>query len=367
MTRPPTIIDAVLDARWFRDRTRRWLTFGVTAVLFGVLSIWPETYKAEAQLMPQESNGGLSSVLASEASGALLNLSVLTGSRTSIEEDVTIARGHSVIQDAIAKLKLVGRPGYPDARAAEAKLSKKLSVVAIRGSILDVTVHDSDRDFARRLVEAAAQSIQDRLAQISLQQAAQKREVTTNRLADATVRLAKAQEALNQFRLAHKLPAPEQQLGAGVGNLAGLQAQLESKQAQLSALSQIATPQNIQTKVIQADIASLRSQILQAQKASGAQGGGTLASVAIANTQYYNLVRDEHVAELLYQVYSRYLDEITIDEMSAMQNVQLIEPAFVDPRRQYNLVFAGLLGLIIAIAIGAEYYYAGSSVARRRA
>lgn len=356
MTRPPSMIDWVLDGPWFRSAMRRRLTFLFAALIAGVLALFPRPYTAEAQLMPQESNGGLSSVLASEASGALLNLSVLTGSRTSIEEDVTIARGHQVMQEAIANLHLVGKPGYPDAQTAEAKLSRKVSVIAIRGSIIQVEATDHDKAFVKAFVGAVAEAIRGRLAEISLEQAAEKRQVTVNRLQDASVRLARAQDALNQYRLNKKLPSPEMQLGAGVENLAALQAQLQAKEVELQTLSEVATPNNIQIKVIQADIGSLRNQISQAQKTSG----GALAGVAVANTEYSDRVRDVNVAQLLYQVYSRYMDELTIDEMSANQDVETIQPVFVDPKPEYNMVFVGLLCLIVALAIGAEYYAVGA-------
>jgi uncharacterized protein involved in exopolysaccharide biosynthesis len=356
MNRPPSLIDWVLDRPWFRDANRRRLTFLAVALVAGVLAVFPRPYTAEAQLMPQEASGGLSSVLASEASGALLNLSVLTGSRTSIEEDVTISRGHEVMQEAIAKLHLVGKPGYPDAATAEAKLSHKVSIIAIRGAIIQVQATDHDREFVQAFVGAIASAVQQRLAEISLKQAAEKREVTANRLQDASIRLAKAQDALNQYRLQKRLPAPELQLGTGVSNLAALQAQLAAKEVELKSLAEVATPNNIQMKVVQADIDSLKAEIAESQKTSGS----ALANVAVANTEYYDRVRDVTVAQLLYQVYSRYLDELTIDEMSAGQNVELIQPAFVNPRRQYNLAFVGILCLVIGLGVGAEYYMVGN-------
>ena len=281
MTRPPSLIDWVLDRPWFRDAWRRRLTFFVAAVVAGLLALFPRPYTAEAELLPQESNGGLSSVLASEASGALLNLSVLTGARTSIDQDLTIARNHAVMEKAVAKLNLVGKPGYPDEQTAESKLAKRISIVAIRGSIIQIQAKGHDREWLKNAVAAVTEATRERLAEISLQQAAQKREVTVNRLQDASVRLAKAQDALNQYRLSKRLPAPELQLGTGVGNLAGLQGQLEAKEVELQTLSQVATPNNIQMKVVQADIDSLRGQIAQAQKTSG----GALAGVAVANTE----------------------------------------------------------------------------------
>jgi hypothetical protein len=46
--------------------------------------------------------------------------------------------------------------------------------------------------------------------------------------------------------------------------------------------------------------------------------------------------------------------------MSANQDVETIQPVFVDPKPEYNMVFVGLLCLIVALAIGAEYYAVGA-------
>jgi len=298
VTPPRTIIGGVLDTEWFRSPLKRRLTFAVAAAILGVLSLYPQHYVAETQLMPQSSGGGLSTVLAQQSSGALLDLGALTGNTQSVEADLTIARSQAVIDGVVNQLHLVGMPGFRSRRQAEAKLKHKLKILAIRGSILQIKAEDRDPAFAKALVAAAGEAVRNRLAEISLQQAAQKRAVATDRLADATTRLANAQTALNQFRVENKLPAPETQLGAGVGILAGLQSRLQAKQVELGALEEVNTGENIQVKLAQAEIASLQRQIAQAQS----QSGLGLAGMVSASTKYNDLYRDYTTAELLYQV-----------------------------------------------------------------
>jgi capsule polysaccharide export protein KpsE/RkpR len=160
--------------------------------------------------------------------------------------------------------------------------------------------------------------------------------------------------ALNAFREANKLPAPEAQLGAGVSLLAGLEGKLHAKQMELSSLQQVATNENIQVKVVQAEIVTLQGQIAKVRD----EGGQNLTALAQANTQYYNLYRDEKTAEILYQVYTRYMEELTIDELSARQGVDMIEPPFINPERQFNILSVGMLLLVILAALGAEFYLA---------
>ena len=347
---------AILTRGWFASAPRRRMTFAALAAILGVLVLWPEHYEAEAELMPQKGGGGLSGVIAEQASGALLNLGALAGEKPSIESDLTIARSQVVLRKVIAQLHLLDRPGYHDERRAEVKLAKKLRLLAIRGSILQISANDRDRTFAKSLVGAVASAVQERLAEISREEAAQKRAVTVNRLADAEMRLTNSQAALNQFRAAHNLPAPEQQLSSGVGILALLQSRLESTEVQLRALRQVATGDNIQVKVLESEVASLQEQIATVQASNNARSSQNLTGLSALNLEYLNLYRTERSNELLEQVYKRYLDELEVDELSATQNLDLIEPPYVNPERQYNVFpLAGLL-LVIMAAIASEYY-----------
>lgn len=364
MKPPRTIIGGILDSPWFRNPSRRRLTFMVAAVVFAILSLWPRHYLAEAQLLPQDSGGGLSAALAQQGTGGMLSLGALLGNKQPVEADLTIARSHAVLNLIMDKLHLVGRNGFGNREKAAVKLRRKLSVIAIRGSILQIQVEDKDSEVARAIAAAAADAIQDRLAAISVAQAAQKRGVATSRLKEATVTLAQTQEALTRFRTEHNLPAPTQQLGAAVSVLASLEARVQTKQVELATRLQFATENSIEVQQAEAELSALKAQLAAARAPSSDPGAPNLASMSLLDTQYFNLYRDERAAELLYEVYKRYLEEVVVDEMSANQSLSLVEPAYVYPERQYNIAGVGLLALTIVLALAAEFYIARPPVGR---
>lgn len=326
------------------------------AVICGLFALFPERYLAESELMPQSTGGGLSSVVAhAGTAGSLLDLGSLVGSRSSIEADLTIARSYALLPKVAAHLRAAFPNRMGDSRRALISLRRKVNVVAIRGSILQVTARDRDPKFARAIVSAVASAIQDRLSEISVNEAAQRRLVTMNRLSNAYDTLTRAQQALTNFRLTHRLAAPEAQLGAGVGVLSGLQSQLQARQTQLSALRQVAAPNSLEVTQLETQIATLQSQIARLQ-ASGPGPTPTLGDISEQNAQYLNLLRDERAADLLYETYSKYLEQLTIDEMSSNQSLSLIEPAFVHPERQYNAIPVALFFLVLGIAAIMELY-----------
>jgi tyrosine-protein kinase Etk/Wzc len=365
MTPPRTILATIVNSAWFRHPWRRRLTFAVAALVFAILSLWPRHYLAEAQLLPQDSGGGLSATLAQQGTGGMLSLGALLGNKQPVESDLTIARSHAVLNLIIDKLRLVGRSGYSSREQAAVKLKRKLSVIAIRGSILQIQVEDKDPDLARAIAGAAAGAIQDRLATISVAQAAQKRAVANDRFSHATVELAQAQAAISRFRTANKLAAPLEQLGAQVGLLASLEGRLNAKEIEVATLRQFVTPDNIKMQTALAELAVLRSQVEAQKVATPQEGTSNLAGIANTDAQYFDLYRDEKAAEILYDVYKKYLEEVTIDEMSANQNLSLVEPAYVYPERQYNISGVGLLALAIVLALVAEFYVARPPVGGR--
>ncbi len=359
MTPRETLMGRLVSAPLIRRNRSRRISVAVVAVVLLVLTFFPEHYLAEAQLMPQDSGGGLSTALASQgSSGGLLSLGALLGNKQPVEADLTIARSQAVINLIIQRLHLIGRSNAADLQKTQAKLAKKIGIIAIRGSILQITIKDADRDFARRLAAATAQSIQDRLTQISLAQAAQKRAIASARLSDAAITLAKTQGALGSFRSANRLAAPEQQLGTAVGLLASLEGRLQAKQVEVDTLRRFTTGSNIQLQSAVAELAALRQQVEDAKTHSQVGPASNLAGISELNENYFNLYRDEKSAEILYEVYRRYLEEVTVDELSANENLILVEPAYVHPERQINVLAVASLFIVLLAAALAELYLA---------
>jgi len=355
MTPPPSILAGMLNSPWLRQPWKRRLIVGALALVLALLSVWPRTYIARADLIPDDSGGDLSSLLGASGSG-LLSLGALLGNHQSIEADLTIARSQAVIVDVVKRLDLVGRHGFGNELRAEVKLRKKADIESIRGSILQITVRDRDPSFALELVRGFVTSVRGRMTILNLDRAAQKKAVATNRIGEASIALARAQDALNRFRAANKLAVPEIQLGAAVTLITQLQAKLDGAEAALRTLRTFATDQNVQVQAVEAEISSLRDQIAASQSNVRESSGPTLGIMSPKISEYQNLYRDERYADTVYEIYRRYLETVTVDELSATTNLNVVEPPFVDPARQYNIPAVGALFLVLLFGAVAEFY-----------
>ncbi len=356
MTRPFSLISWVLDGPWFGSPIRRRMTFAAILLVLGLLTLFPRHYLAETELMWEgEGGGGLAGMLG--GGGGALGLSALLGSHDTIEADLTIARSEAVIRDAIARLHLVGRPGFETEARAEIAVRKRVEIAALRGSILQVRVKDKDKALALDMVRAYTDAIAQRLRDLAVSQADEKTAITRDELAKATTELSAAQQALTQFRLAHHLAEPEFQLTAAAGELANLQGQLDAKRSELATLGRFETPDNVQYKIVLSEVQGLTERVAAAQQAEGSdravQGLPTISAVL---TEYENLYRNDRYYQTLYNIYSQYLQEVEVNRLSANTNMDIVEPPYIHPGRQLNLVFVALFLTFVMLALGAEYY-----------
>ena len=209
------------------------------------------------------------------------------------------------------------------------------------------------------------EALRARLAALDVEQTAQKKAVAAGRMAEATLNLSRAQQALDRFRLVNKLAEPQAELGGAIALVTGLQGRLQAQEADLETLEHFATPDNFRVQTARAQVAALRAQIAAAQGAARTGGAGTVGAITPKISEYENLFRDEKYAEAEYEIYKRYLDTTAVQTLSAGINLDVIEPPYVDPDRQFNVRPLGALILVILAAVIAEFYIADAPAAGR--
>lgn len=350
-----------------RDVRRRRRAYAVAAAVLALLCLFPRQYVARAKILPQDADSaGLSAVMGA-LGGGFQNFASLLGARQSIDVYLTIARSNDVADDVIRRLRLEAR--YGGEAQAHKRLEKKVDVHSLMGGVIEVEAHDADRAFSQQLVTVYSDAIRRRLADLGRQHTSEKKAVVTRRLGAAATRLASAQSALSDFRRANHLAAPEAQLGAAVTLKTQLEAQLQAKTVELQTAQRFGTSENMQVKAIVSDIAGLRRQIAASESPAAGDGGApNLAKLAEKSTEYLNLYREQAFAQALYEVYTRYLEGIIVEDLVANtnSNVQLIENPYIDPHWRINMWAAGSLAALALLAFYTEYYAPLTRLALRR-
>jgi capsule polysaccharide export protein KpsE/RkpR len=144
-----------------------------------------------------------------------------------------------------------------------------------------------------------------------------------------------------------------------------LQAAIKAKEVELSAARQFATDENITVKQILSEIGALRQQLAQFQ-ALTPDGSNSLGRVVEQSTQAQKLERELAVATSLYYSYRNYLAGTTVEDLTSLANVRILEEPFVDTARQLNTVPMVLFILVLMLAGAIEFYALRPPVGERR-
>jgi capsule polysaccharide export protein KpsE/RkpR len=323
-------------------------------LILAILTIWPRPYHASALVAPDDSSAGLSGLFS--GGGGVNLVASLLGGRGTIEADLLIGRSHAVYAGVAQRLHDQGRYRNMSLDRLETRLRHKVDVESARGSILQISIDDHDAGLAKQIIEDFVVVMRQRLTTLSRDQASEKRVIARERMDEATRLLEEQQQILNAYRASHHFSSPEVQQGFSVGAEVALQGQLEGAQATLATLEKIEGPDNIQVQTVKDRIEVLQRQIAELQTRPGAGSIQSLSQLDPEVTTYKNLLRNEGFAEGRYDIYKRYLESLTVQEVAAPLNIDVIDPPFVDPQRHFNAVPLGLLAFLIILAVIAEVY-----------
>lgn len=340
-----------------RDRRLRITVYVVVGLVLAVLCLFPRTFMARAKVVPGENAASLFSM--SGGGSQLQNLASMFGDRSTTEVTLQLTKSDAVTHDVIDRLKLVAPAGpYADERAARLALARHVDIHSLLGGIIEVETRAHDEAWALGVTRAYVDAMSARMGSYVKTQVARKRRIVEDRLASAQERLVVAQAQLDTFRKANRLADPAAQLGEQLTVRAGLEGQLQAKLVEQATLQATAGPDNPRLRVVQGQVAALRSQIARAAAAAPDQASpnvGTLSAVSLA---YLRLYRNFVFAQGVYDVYARAAEEIAVQEIVSQDRAQLsvVDLPHVDAERYFNTVAVALLALLIAGALFVELY-----------
>ncbi len=342
-----------------RNRSTRRLVYVVLAIVLAILCVFPQPYVARTKILPQnDSSAGLSSILGA-LGGRLQNFASLLGDQQSIAVYLLIGRSENVMDAVIADLKLVGpQQRYDTVRDARIDIAKKVEINALAGGVIEIEAVGYNPDYALLLTQSYARTMSQRISVLGQDNINLKRKIVTDRFAETSDRVARAEAALNAFRRTNRLTEPEAEVRAALEVRTGLEARLQAREVELNTMRQFAGPENNALRALEADVRALRSQVAGAQQLQGGRGAPNLAGLTAVSGQYINLFREYKFSQMLFEVYSRYSEEVAVEELLASRSskVQVIETPHLDAQRKYNVsAVAGLL-LLTLLAFFTEIY-----------
>ncbi|MDB5712883.1 MAG: hypothetical protein JWO15_280 [Sphingomonadales bacterium] len=330
-----------------------WLRRGILAILLSVclfLTFFPQRYLAAVSLTPTDPGSlGLSGTL-----GQLGAVNSVFGNQAAVEVSLKVARSEYVRALVIRQLKLDRQLGLTTIETHR-WLDRHVDIQVLRGGILQIELKLRDQFLARAVVAAYGAAVRDQLTVIARRQTEQKRDILMRLFDDAGGRLANAQSAYDSFRLITRYSSPQAAFYAAGDRIPQMEAEIRSKEVELSAMRQFATDDNIRVRQLIAGIDAVRQQLATARSTAPGQQS-SVGQVVRQTTQAEKLRRELEISQGLYDSYKRYLQGTAVEDLTSSVNVRILEPAFVDTSRQHNMVPLAIGVLLLLLGIAIEFY-----------
>lgn len=372
----------------FRRRLRFLLTLVVgVAFVTGFTSffILPKVYKAEATVMPLES----------QESGLLSTLSALGGAagipvpqkQTSAQTLVAVLESRSVAEAVIQSAGLMreffksrwdhskGQWKEPhDVPPMEDGVRRLRDISAVRqdrkSGLITIEVHYTDPVLASVIANSFVEQMDKFINKNALSMAKRQRIFLEAQVETTKRELAQAEENLKGFQEEKRLVAMDAQAQAAIKGLAELKAMVTAKEVELDVLRTYATAQNPRVQILESELKELRKQLQKMEAEESGKGGSelSLASAPDLGLTHVRLQREvmyrAKVLELLYQQY----EMAKIQEAKEDVRFQVIDPAVPPVRKAKPKVLLNtMLSALLALMLGVFWVFTSNYLQRIKA
>jgi len=359
-------ITHLLRLCWVRRKTAfRILAAGILLLLLYAISR-PNMYTSTTTLMSPDnssSSPNLMSLLSSAGPAASMGSSAL-GMRTPGAVFTGILGSRSVHESLVTRLDLVH---YYKSKFIE-DAGKQLAAATVihedpKSGIITISVTDKDPVFASKLAQGYVEELDHIVTHNSTSAARRERIFLEARLQEIKQDLDGSDKALSQFSSKSRTINPSSQAQAMVASGIQMQNQMAAAHAELAALRQSYSEDNVRIRAANARIAELQRQI---DKSIGSpeepkldKGNSSYPSVselpAIGLT-YTDLARRVRVEETLWETLTRQYEAARVQEEKEIPVVRVLDAANVpqhrsSPHRSIIMIFGTILSFIAACII----------------
>jgi tyrosine-protein kinase Etk/Wzc len=337
-----------------------------TGVSVVVALVLPQWYSASVQLVPPRSKGlGGGAGLLGTASQALPLEALGISGQSDGGLLVGLLQSRTVSDAVITRFDLKSVYRKRTIEETRIELASHVQVNLDRkSSLVTVDVEDRTPQRARDMADFLAGEANGINNSLEMRRSGQERIFLEGRLAEVRKDLARAEVTFKEYQAKHGFLDVGEQTRATVRTIANLQAELMSRQIQLSYVASFAGGGEQNASRIRREMAEIRRQLDKYEKASpssqpGPDGRHVIASVGNIPElalDYTRLLRDLKIQEAVFELLTKQYELAKLGEARDTANAQIVDRAVLPTRRSRpkrgGVVFIGLL-LSAAVAFGA--------------
>ncbi len=326
-------------------------TLAGTAVSVAVSLLLKPVFRAETRILPPQ---GRDASLAAQFVGNATAVPGLLGTAVALKSPgdlyVEMLRTRTILDRIVERFELKKTYREKYLEDARRKLLKALHAEAERKSgVVIVTVEDHDPVRAAAMANAFVEELRAMTGGLASTEAAQRREFFEKQLAGARSALARAEDDFKGFQERTGALQIDAQAKAVIEGIAGLRAQIASREVHLGVLKTFATGNNPEVQKTEEEIRGMRAELARME------GKGAKIHDPLMPTErmpgvgagYFRKLRELKYSETLFELLAKQRELARLDESRNAPVLQVLDVAVppekkVKPRRVL-IVLSGMI------------------------
>jgi uncharacterized protein involved in exopolysaccharide biosynthesis len=230
--------------------------------------------------------------------------------------------------------------------------------------VITISVRDHKKDLARKLAGDYVTDLNIVMASVANTAAGKEREFVEKRLADEKGKLEEAEKQFSQFASANMALDVPEQTKVTVEAAARLQGELIATRAQLEALKQTYTPENIRVKSAQAHVDELerelgkinsgRSSVMASQDPSNPYP--SVKALPLLGVKWADLYRETKIRETVVDLLTQQYEMARIQEVKDTPTAKILDDASYPEHRRPSPVPIVLAGTLLFTLLACSGY-----------
>ena len=327
-------------------------------------------YESTVQIMPPDSGSGSSGLAAilpalTKSPGLAGLAGDFLGTKSSSAVLIKVLQSRTVCKELIEQFDLQKIWGIKYEEDTCLKLGKRTDIADDKKSgVITLSVRDRNKDLAQNLANAYVVKLNEAMTRVSNTAAGHEREFVEKRLADEKATLEQAEQQFSQFASSNMALDVPEQTKVTVEAAARLQGELIATRAQLEALKQTYTPENIRVKSAQAHVNELERELGRINSGrpstSATQDASnpypSVKTLPLLGTKWADLYRETKIHETVVELLTQQYELARIQEAKDTPTAKILDAASTPEHKRPNGILIALEGTFLFALLAAVGY-----------
>ena len=339
------------------------LVFGLPAIasiLAVVVSLLlPIEFTASTTFLPPQQQQSTAAAALQQLGGLAGIAGGVVGLRRPEDLYVAVLKSDTLRNALVDRFDLMKRYKVKSRQHARDALAGNVDIRTDKTGLLTLQATDTDPEFAAQMANAHVEELRKLLGSLAVTEAQQRRAFFEQQLLNTKEGLVKAEVALKQTQERTGLIALDKQGDAIIRAVAELRAQIVSREVQLQAMRNFATPQNADVQRLTSEISGFKAQLAKLEGGQIRGQGDVIVptgKVPEAGLEYIRALREVKYHEAIFELLARQFELAKADEAREGPIVQQVDvaspPEFRSkPKRRLIVLTVGMIAGLLAIVL----------------